>query len=169
MAELQAFFDSLPSAWVVGPSRILHLLSVVIWVGGMFFAYRILRPAATDFATPVRLRLWVATLEGFFRWVWLAVILLPTTGLLMAVKTYGHLIHAPWPVHVMLALGLLMIAIFCHVYWRPWPQLKERLHYSDWPNAAAELQRIRSAVGLNLWLGILTIVIASAGRSGLLA
>lgn len=36
----------------------LHVLSVVIWVGGMFFAYMVLRPvAAAQLEPPVRLTL----------------------------------------------------------------------------------------------------------------
>ena len=30
----------------------LHLLSAVIWVGGMFFAYMVLRPAAATLLEP---------------------------------------------------------------------------------------------------------------------
>jgi Predicted integral membrane protein len=37
----------------------LHVLSATIWVGGMFFAYVILRPvAATQFEPAQRLTLW---------------------------------------------------------------------------------------------------------------
>ena len=37
----------------------LHLLAAVIWVGGMFFAYMALRPAAASLLEPpLRLPLW---------------------------------------------------------------------------------------------------------------
>ena len=37
----------------------LHVLFVVIWVGGMFFAYMALRPAAVNtLEPPLRLTLW---------------------------------------------------------------------------------------------------------------
>lgn len=169
MEVFQAWFNSLPGQWVIGPALILHILAAVIWVGGMFFAYQILRPASGDLATPVRIRLWVASLGGFFRWVWLAVILLPTTGTVMAIRAYGHMLQAPWPIHLMLALGTLMIFLFLYVFFGPWRLLRLSLYHSDWPDAELAMKKIRQAVGLNLLLGIATIVLAAAGRTGLLA
>ncbi|HEY6898714.1 MAG TPA: hypothetical protein VI279_15765, partial [Rhodocyclaceae bacterium] len=55
----------------------LHVASVVVWVGGMFFAYMCLRPAAVELLEPPqRLRLWLGVFDRFFRWVWLAVALI---------------------------------------------------------------------------------------------
>ena len=56
---------------------LLHILGVVIWVGGMFFAYVALRPAAVQTLSPAqRLPLWAATFDRFFPWVWLCVLAL---------------------------------------------------------------------------------------------
>ncbi len=163
------YFNSLPAAAVIGPALILHLLAVVIWVGGMFFAYEILRPACSDIATPVRIRLWVASLRGFFKWVWLAVIILPSSGTAMVFKMYGDMGAAPWPIHLMLAIGVLMIALFLYVFFGPWRLLVLSLRHSDWPDADQALKRIRHTVGINLLLGLLTISLAAANRTGLLA
>src|SRR5690606_5692971 len=58
----------------------LHLLAAVVWVGGMFFAYMALRPAAaTVLPPPQRLPLWTQTFRRFFPWVWITVVLLPVT------------------------------------------------------------------------------------------
>ncbi|MEJ1958254.1 MAG: hypothetical protein WDM70_01360 [Nitrosomonadales bacterium] len=39
--------------------KLLHLLAVILWVGGMFFAYVVLRPSAVEILqSPERLRLW---------------------------------------------------------------------------------------------------------------
>lgn len=49
----------------------LHLLAALIWVGGMFFAWMILRPAAmAALDGPARLKLWVEVFQRFF---WLGV------------------------------------------------------------------------------------------------
>ena len=59
----------------------LHILAAVIWIGGMFFAYMVLRPvAASQLEPPARLTLWAACFDRFFVWVWLAVVLLPLSG-----------------------------------------------------------------------------------------
>ena len=52
----------------------LHVLAAMIWVGGMFFAWMILRPAAmAALDGPARLKLWVNVFQRFFVWVWVAV------------------------------------------------------------------------------------------------
>jgi len=49
-----------------------HVIAIVIWVGGMFFAHQVMRPAAVStLEPPHRLRLWVAGFKRFFPWVWL--------------------------------------------------------------------------------------------------
>ena len=46
----------------------VHLLGAIAWVGGMFFAYFCLRPAAMEVLDPPRrLPLWSATFARFFR------------------------------------------------------------------------------------------------------
>ena len=51
-------------------ARWLHLLGVVVWVGGMFFAHMALRPALPRRSQPPqRLPLLAATLSRFIAWV----------------------------------------------------------------------------------------------------
>ena len=60
--------------------KLIHLLAALIWVGGMFFAYVVLRPAAVEaLEPPQRLRLWDAAFRRFFVWVWGAVVVLPAS------------------------------------------------------------------------------------------
>ena len=51
-------------------SLFLHVMGVVVWVGGMFFAYMALRPvAASVLEPPQRLTLWAGVFGKFFPWV----------------------------------------------------------------------------------------------------
>jgi len=46
----------------------LHVLAALVWVGGMFFAWLVLRPATVAALDgPARLRLWVEVFRRFFR------------------------------------------------------------------------------------------------------
>jgi uncharacterized membrane protein len=51
----------------------IHALAAVLWVGGMFFAYMVLRPSAGPLEAPVRLQLWDRVFSRFFPWVWASV------------------------------------------------------------------------------------------------
>lgn len=143
----------------------LHVLSAVIWVGGMFFAYMALRPvAATLLEPPQRLPLWDKVFARFFLWVWVAVALLPTTGFWMIFKLFTDLSTIGPHVHIMTGLGILMILIFMFVYYVPYLRLRLALLDGDLPKAGKHLGTIRQAIGLNLLIGLAVIVVASAGR-----
>lgn len=145
-------------------ARMVHVLGAVIWVGGMFFAYMALRPAAAALLEPAhRLPLWQETFRRFFFWVWLSVAALLTSGLWMIALLGGFAAVGPY-IHAMLAVGVAMILIFGHVYFSPYRQLTRRVQERNWKDAGEALGRIRKLVALNLSLGLLTIVIATAGR-----
>lgn len=141
----------------------LHLASVVIWVGGMFFAYVCLRPTAMElFDPPQRLRLWRGVFSRFFVWVWWAVILIAATGLIM-VGQHGFSTAPPsW--HLMLVSGVVMIAIYIHVATGPYTALVRAVEAENWKAGGTALNRIRQMVGMNLILGLLTIGFATLGR-----
>jgi uncharacterized membrane protein len=140
----------------------LHVLTVVIWVGGMFFAYNALRPAAAEVLEPPhRLKLWVATFKRFFPWVWLSVVIILITGLGMMMS----LPKAPAHILMMAGLGIIMMLIFGHVYFGPYRRLKNAVTNENWPDGGKNLGKIRTLVGINTIIGLVTIVRATAGRS----
>lgn len=143
----------------------LHALSAVIWIGGMFFAYQILRPvAASQLEPPPRLRLWGGIFSRFFPWVWLIVILLPVTGYAIVFNLLGGLDNLSIHIQLMQALGWLMILLYLHLYFAPYPRLREAVVTENWSEAAKQLARIRRIIGINLILGVIVVVIATAGR-----
>jgi uncharacterized membrane protein len=143
----------------------LHILAATLWVGGMFFAWQVLRPvAATQLEPPARLRLWVGVFGRFFPWVWLSVALLPATGYWMIFGLFGGMAAVGLSVHLMQGIGWLMIAIYMHLFFAPYRRLKEAVITEQWPEAGQQLNRIRRIVGINLTLGLLVIAIAAGGR-----
>ena len=147
-------------------SMILHLLSAVVWVGGMFFAYMFLRPvAASQLEPPARLTLWVGVFQRFFPFVWLSILFLPLTGYLMMFDIWGSMAATPLYVHIMNGLGIVMILIYLHVYFAPFKRLKEAVIKKDWPEGGRNLNIIRKMVGMNTMIGLLTIIIVAGGRT----
>lgn len=146
-------------------SLAVHVLSVVIWVGGMFFAYMVLRPAAAEkLDPPQRLNLWNNVFSRFFPWVWLSIIAILITGYWMLFVPFGGMANAPVFIHIMHTLGLIMVAIFMHVFFAPYKRLKRAVDLSDWPAGGKALAQIRVLVGINLLIGVITILIATAGK-----
>jgi uncharacterized membrane protein len=146
--------------------KLIHLLAVLIWVGGMFFSYVVLRPAAVDvLQPPERLRLWVDVFHRFFNWVWSAIGAILVTGFYM-VYLYGGMAHVPFHIHIMLLLGLVMVAVYCYVFFACYVPLTLHVTKERWKEAGEIMGKIRKLVGLNLTLGMLTIGVAVIGVAG---
>ena len=143
----------------------LHVLVVVIWVGGMFFAHQCLRPVAADtLDPPARLTLWVGVFGRFFPWVWISIATVLASGLWIIFSVYGGFKGLPVFIHVMFALGIVMMLIFMHVFFAPYKRLKAAVAAKDWPAGGKSLGTIRTMVGINTLIGLLTIAIATGGR-----
>jgi|TARA_B110000238_G_scaffold198667_1_gene243878 uncharacterized membrane protein len=139
----------------------LHTLAAVVWVGGMFFAYMALRPVAAKLLEPaVRLSLWSRTLSKFFVWVWLAVIIIPVTGYWMIFSAFNGFAGVAWYVHIMQALGIVMILIFLHVFFAPFMRLRRAVKEENYQEGGKSLVQIRKLIGLNLLIGLITVITA---------
>jgi uncharacterized membrane protein len=143
---------------------IVHVLAAVIWVGGMFFAYVVLRPASGALEPHPRLELWGRVFRQFFPWVWASVVALLLSGYGMVFFALGGFGAAGVHVHIMQAIGLLMMVLFLHLYFAPWARLRRALEAGDDKMAARQLGQIRWMVATNLVLGLLTAAIGASGR-----
>lgn len=143
---------------------LLHVLGVVIWVGGMFFAYVALRPAAVQtLEPPQRLPLWAATFDRFFPWVWVSVASILASGLYLIAQRGGFGAVGLY-VHAMFGLGIVMMLIFGHVYFAAYKRLKKSVAAKEWKTAGAALSQIRVLIGINLSIGLVNIAVVLLGK-----
>lgn len=142
----------------------LHALAAIIWVGGMFFAYMILRPAVSYMQGPDRLTMWQATFQRFFPWVWVSVVMLPATGYWIVFVDIGAFEWAGLHIHIMHGLAIIMIALYVYLYFRPYARFRTAVTGDHWKDAAHQLAIIRKIVGFNLILGLLTSAVGASGR-----
>jgi uncharacterized membrane protein len=142
----------------------LHILSAVVWVGGMFAAYICLRPAAGPLDPPQRLALWRRFFAKLFPWVWASVVLLLASGYWMLIAHFGGVAQAPLYVNLMQALGWIMILLFFYLFHSAWMKFKRAVDAQDWPAAGAQLNRVRQTIAINLPLGLIVVIIGGTGR-----
>ena len=142
----------------------IHVVGAVVWVGGMFFAYTVLRPSLSSFEAPQRLTLWNNVFSHFFFWVWIAVIALPASGYALVYYHLGGFGTAGMHVHIMHMLGLVMIILFVLLYFIPYRQFRHGVAAKDWALAARNLNNIRRIVGFNTILGLITVIVGASGR-----
>ena len=142
----------------------LHILAAVIWVGGMFFAYMVLRPSAGPLEPPARLALWQRVFSRFFPWVWASIATLLISGYAMLFLHFGGFAGAPLHIHIMQVTGILMMLLFLHTYFAPWRRFSRAVETGALPDAAASLNQIRRIVAINLVLGLITVAVGASGR-----
>ena len=128
------------------PALILHSLSAVVWVGGMFFALLVLRPATGPLEAGPRLELWSRVLQRFFAWVFAAIALLLLSGYAMIFGVYGGFRGIGLHINLMQGIGIVMMLLFFHLYFAPWRRFRAAVTRQDYPAAAGQLNQIRIIV-----------------------
>lgn len=142
----------------------LHGMAATAWVGGIFFAYMALRPAANVTLAPAqRLPLWQSAYTHFFPWVWLMIIILLTTGYADVFIRFNSFAQLPLYLKLMHGIGLLMVILFGYLYFRLYRQLSHFVLADDIPAAASVMTKMRPVMAINLGLGMLITAIGIAG------
>ena len=141
-------------AWLLA----VHVLCAVIWVGGMFFAYLILRPSLSVLDPPQRMLLHTQIFRRFFLVVWHVMPLLLLTGVAMLFGLYGGMANVPWNVNAMMAVGIVMAVVFVVLVFGPYARFRRT---TDRTRMASNLDAVRKLIGLNLVLGLITVVLAA--------
>ena len=145
--------------------KLVHVLSIIVWVGGMVFAHFFLRPAAQSLEPPQRVRLMHDVLQRFFAAVTAAVVLVLGSGLWMIGRVAKETVQAglsfnmPLDWTIMATLGIVMMGIFGHIRFALFKRLSKAVAAQDWPAGGAALASIRTWVSVNLAIGVVIIVI----------
>lgn len=140
----------------------LHLAAVVVWVGGMVFAQFCLRPTLADVSPQLRLPLVEAAFGRFLNGVGVAVFVILVSGGFLLVAFGGG--RAPWPLHLMAALGVVMMLVFGHLRFAVFPRIKRAVQAQKWPDGARAVESMRRLVLVNLVIGFVTIGVAVYSR-----
>ena len=149
--------------------QFVHVMAVILWVGGMLFAHCFLRPAAAKLEPPVRLRLMASVLGPFLNTVLAAIILILVTGAWMigtaasqAAQT-GGAFFMPRSWTLMASGGIVMMAIFGHIRFVLYKRPAAAVAASAWPAGGQAMGGIRRWVSVNLLLGIAVVAVIFLG------
>jgi len=151
--------------------KALHLLTVIVWVGGMVFSHFFLRPAAAALEPAVRVRLMHDVLGRFFNAVLVAVVLALVSGSWLIGQVAKQVVQAGAPFimpvewMVMSGLGGAMALIFVFIRWVLYKRLGRAVAASNWADGGAALNQIRTWVAVNLVLGATIVLVTLIGLS----
>jgi uncharacterized membrane protein len=139
----------------------VHILCAVIWVGGMFFAYLVLRPSLSVLDASQRLLLHTQIFRRFFLVIWHVMPVILLTGFAVLFGEFGSPATAQWNVQAMMGLGLVMSAVFVVIVFGPYARFRRT---TDRARMTANIDAIRKLIGLNLLLGLITVFLAALGQ-----
>jgi len=149
--------------------KALHLLAIIVWIGGMVFAHFFLRPAVAALEPAVRVRLMHAVLGRFFGAVLAAIAVALASGMWMIGRVAKQVVQAGGQFNMslewtlMTTLGVVMMLIFGHIRFGLYKRLSRATQALDWPAGAAALGKIRTWVMVNLALGVLIVLVTLIG------
>lgn len=152
--------------------KTLHVLAIVVWVGGMVFAHFFLRPALARLEPPVRLRLMHDVLGRFFRVVLVASLLTLASGVWMLGRVARQVVQSggnfqmPLAWTVMAVLGVAMVAIFLHIRFALYRRLDRAVAAEQWAAGGQALAQIRQWVAVNLGLGTVVLLVTLLRAAG---
>ena len=145
--------------------KTLHVLSIVVWIGGMVFSLFFLRPAVAQLDAPLRLRLMHDVLGRFFKAVLVASLLTLVSGVWMLGRVAKQVVQSggnfemPLAWTVMAVLGVAMVAIFMHIRFALFKRIGRAVAMSEWAAGDAVLAQIRTWVSINLGLGVSVLLV----------
>lgn len=145
--------------------KTVHVLSIIVWIGGMVFAHFFLRPAVAHLEPPVRLRLMHDVLGRFFQAVLVASLLTLASGVWMLGRAAKQVVQSggsfqmPLSWGLMAVLGVGMVAIFLHIRVVLFKRLGRAVAESAWAAGGVAMAQIRTWVSVNLGLGILVVLV----------
>lgn len=145
--------------------KLLHILAIVVWVGGMVFVHFFLRPAAMQLPPPQRVPLIHSVLQRFFAAVLMSIGVVLVSGLWMIGRVAKETVQAGLPFNmpldwtIMAALGIVMMAIFGHVRFALFRRLSRAVAQQDWMAGGVALASIRHWMTANLVIGVAIIVL----------
>ena len=71
----------------------------------------------------------------------------------------GGMAAVTYPIHLMVAIGYVMAAIFAFIYFMPYARLRQAVAAQDWPAGGQALNLIRKLVMTNLILGLSNVAL----------
>jgi len=142
----------------------LHVLAVLVFVGGLFSAVIVSHPLARGLNTDAASVAWRQALSRVFTWAWVSLLLIVATGVVMVSLKFGGFSGVP-PIHrANMAIGIPAMVLFGYTFFGPWQRYRRTIARGDLPAARWALSRVRVLMSVILGLGLLASVVSAVGR-----
>jgi uncharacterized membrane protein len=142
----------------------LHILAVIIWLGGLFLLSVVLQPSARPLDSATALPLWHRVLSRFLVWGWAGVVLILTTGVTMVFLEFGGFANIPNIHRANMVVGIPAIVLYGYLYFAPWQRFRRAVSSNEAMAAERSIRRVRFLMATILALGLVASVVSAAAR-----
>jgi uncharacterized membrane protein len=142
----------------------IHIVSAILWIGGLSMALVILKPGVLAVDGQMRLAIWHREFTFVLPWSWVCIAALVLSGFAMVFIGFGELTQPPVHIRWMMGLGLLAVGIYAYFQYRLWRHFRRLMLGSDWTAAERVITKIRWLLGSVMLLGLAAAIAGSAGR-----
>jgi uncharacterized membrane protein len=97
--------------------KTVHILAIIVWIGGMVFVHFFLRPAVAQLEAPVRLRLMHEVLGRFFQAVLVAALLTLASGVWMLGRVARQVVQSGGSFEMPLAWTVMAVLLVTLMRW----------------------------------------------------
>jgi uncharacterized membrane protein len=149
---------------VTGLVLAIHILAVIIWLGGLFFLAIVLGPSARALDAAAAPSFWHLTLTRSLAWGWLSLVVIVGTGVAMVFLVFGGYGYLPNIHRVNMAIGIPAIALYGYTSLMPWHQFGRAVRSGDGGVAAKKLHQVRTLLATILVLALSAAFVSALGR-----
>lgn len=136
----------------------LHILCIVVWIGGAVYATTILRPSLSLLDNTQRNSVHLQTLGRFFKMLTHVIPTALITGWLLILHE-GGFAHVPWTTNAMQGLGVIMALLFVRILTGPYQKARRAIRPQP-----ATFDSIRSQILIIVAMGVLAVLVAAMGH-----
>ncbi|GAN60770.1 membrane protein [Acetobacter cibinongensis] len=136
----------------------LHILCIVVWIGGAVYATAILRPSLSLLDNTQRNSVHLQTLGRFFKMLTHVIPTALITGWLLILHE-GGFAHVPWTTNAMQGLGVIMALLFVRIVSGPYQKARRAIRPQP-----ATFDSIRSQILIIVAMGVLAVLVAAMGH-----
>jgi uncharacterized membrane protein len=141
----------------------LHIVGVVVWLGGLFWLC-VARPKLEPDASAEMRSFWHGYLSRFFATASAAMVAIIASGVALVRLKFGGLAHMP-PIHrANMAIGLPAIGLYAFVVAVLWRRFRAQVAQEDSARVAKTATQIKWVLTLVTVLGVAAAVLSAIGR-----
>jgi uncharacterized membrane protein len=142
----------------------IHIVAIVVWLGGLFLLSVVLPPTIRDLDTKLAMSVWSRILSGFLVWGSASLIVIVATGVVLVNLRFGGFSHMPIVHRWNMMIGLPAIALYAYLYLVVWRRYHRAMSCGDSQAAERSALAVRRVMGVILILGLGASVVSAAGH-----